>query len=161
MVADRQVLFKGKRFNVEERDHRDIVVHPGSAVILALVDPEHLIMIKNKRVSVNKVLWELPAGTLEEHELPLITAKRELEEEAGYQAKNVKEIFSFYPSPGITDEKITAFIATDLKKTKQKLDPGEEIEVEVLSFTKVLDMIKSHEIEDAKTILTILWHALY
>lgn len=154
-------LYSGKRFRVDEIQGKEIVVHPGAVVILPLIDPQHIVMIQNHRVAVNQVLWELPAGTLEESEFPLMCAKRELEEETGFRAKNFKELTWFYTTPGFTDEKITAFVATDLKQTKQKLDPGEQITVEIISFTQALDMMKKGQIVDAKTILTLLYYALY
>ena len=159
MVAKQ--LYRGKRFRVDEIQGKEVVVHPGAVVILPLIDPQHIVMIQNHRIAVNQVLWELPAGTIEENEFPLICAKRELEEETGFKAKNFKEQNWFFTTPGFTDEKITAFVATDLKKTKQKLDPGEDITVEIISFTQALDMMKKGQIVDAKTILTLLYYALY
>lgn len=161
MVADSKVLYKGKKFQLEVTGERATINHPGAAVILPLVDPEHFVIIQVERPSVGETLWELPAGTIEEGELPLVTAKRELIEETGYRAKNFKEIFSFYASPGYSTERLYAFLATDLKKGEQKLEKDEKIEPRVISFTEALDMIKEGKIIDAKTLATLLHYFIY
>src|SRR5687768_7732547 len=95
-----EVLYKGPRFEVKRIDGWDVVDHPGAVVILPLLDPHHLILIKNKRKAVNETLYELPAGLLEASELPLMCAKRELEEETGFKAKTITPMLEFYTSPG-------------------------------------------------------------
>lgn len=161
MVSDPKVLYKGKKFQLEVDGERATINHPGAAVILPLIDPEHFVIIQVERPSVKETLWELPAGTLEEGEFPLTCAKRELAEETGYTAKNIKELFSFYASPGYSTEKLTAFLATDLKKGKQKLEKDENIEVQIISFTDAIKMIKENKIVDGKTIATLLHYFLY
>ncbi len=161
-----EVVFTAKRFHIERREvvrsdggveEREVLVHPGSVVIVPLLDDGRVVLIKNERISVGRVLWELPAGTREAKEDPALCALRELEEETGYRAQSMTPIFSFYLAPGTSDERMHAYVARGLVKTQQSLDPTERIEPVPKSVDEVLRMIKMGEIEDAKTIATILF----
>jgi ADP-ribose pyrophosphatase len=152
-----KTLYEGSVFSLKQDGKREYITHPGAAVILPLLEPNIVLMIKNKRFAVGKTLWELPAGTLEPDEIPLMCAKRELEEETGFKAKEFKPLLEFYSTPGFSNEKLYAFVAEGLKPTKQKTDPDEEIEVHPLTWTEILSLIKSGEIVDGKT-LTVLMH---
>lgn len=166
MSSKPEVVFRAKRFHIERRsivrndggtESRDVLVHPGSVVILPLLDDGRMVLIQNERLSIGRVLWELPAGTREPAEDPALCAARELEEETGYRAQSFAPIFSFYPTPGISDERMYAFVARGLVKTQQSLDPTERIIPSIKSVDEVLRMIKMGEIEDAKTIATVLF----
>lgn len=156
-----EILYKGPRFQVKRINNWDVVDHPGAAVILPLLDPHTIVMIKNRRKAVEQTLYELPAGTLEVSELPYLCAKRELEEETGFKSQNIRPLLEFYPSPGFTNEKMYAFIAEDLTPGQVKLDPHEEISVEKVKWTDALEMIRSNQIIDGKTLITLLYYALY
>lgn len=135
----------------------EVVVHPGAVVMLPLLDTERCIMIRNLRHAVGRELWELPAGTLDvPGEQPEQAAGRELEEEIGYRAGRITPLCEFYSSPGILTELLRAYVATDLTKTRQKLDAGEEIEVETVRWSDALTMIRDGRIVDGKTIVTLL-----
>jgi ADP-ribose pyrophosphatase len=164
-----EVLLRGKRFRVERRrvptrdggyEEKEVMVHPGSVILLPLLSDTRLLIIRNYRFSVGKSLWELPAGTLEPGEPPELCASRELEEETGHRAGRIEPLFAFYPAPGVSDERMHAFVARDLVRTQQQLDATEVIEVHERSVDDVLRMIRAREIEDAKTIATLLfWYA--
>ena len=109
---------------------------------------------------MGQILVELPAGTLEKGEIPMNCAGRELREETGYLAGKLKLIGSFFSSPGILSEKMHAFAAYDLRKSKQELDEGEELEVFETDFTEAVKMIRTGEIQDAKTIATLLMYEM-
>lgn len=151
-------IFKGIRFNLLQKGHYQWVDHPGAAVILPLLDNEEIVMIRNYRIAIDQELWELPAGTLEPHEPPLETAYRELEEETGYKACEMELLLSFYPSPGINNELLHAYVAKGLIQTAQNLDEGEQIQVEVMPLSRALEMIGEGKIQDAKTITTLLYY---
>lgn len=135
---------------------RDIVRHPGGSVILPLLDDTTIVMIRNRRVAVGEVLWELPAGTRGPDEDPRTVAARELEEETGYRAAILESFGWFYTTPGFTDERLDVFIARDLTLVGQHLDPGESIEVVPTPAIDVAAMIEDGRIRDAKTIAVVL-----
>ncbi|MDH3583561.1 MAG: NUDIX hydrolase [Phycisphaerae bacterium] len=134
-----------------------MIVHPGAVVVLAAPTPQEVLLIRNCRHGLGKILWELPAGTLEAGEQPAACAARELQEETGYHAERIEPLCRFYSTPGICTEQMHAFLATGLQEVGQALEPGEHIEVECLPFARVLAMIRSGEVEDAKTIATCLF----
>jgi len=141
---------------------RDVVEHPGAAVILPQLDDGRIVLIRNLRRTVGKVLWELPAGTLEPGEAPEACAAREVEEETGYRAGTIVPLTEFFASPGILNERMYGFVATDLEPTAQALDHDEEIEVFPIPAWQVRDMVKDGHIEDGKTIAILLyWMHMY
>lgn len=158
--ADKE-LFRAPKFHVVEREFPNgkstIICHPGAAVILPFIDSCRICMIINHRKTIDKNLIELPAGTLSSNEPPVETAKRELIEETGYSAKQITPLFDYFVSPGIMDEKMYAFLASELEPGHQNLMPDEEIEPIVVPFTTALNWIKTGKIQDAKTIATILY----
>jgi ADP-ribose pyrophosphatase len=161
-----EVLVQGSRFRVERRqvpkrgggsEAREVIVHTGSVVILPLLDDGRIVLIRNARFTVNRLLWELPAGTRDPDEPVESCAARELEEETGYRARELRQLLAFYPAPGIADERMFAFLACGLEPTQQRLDATEQIEVHPTGVDEALRMIKAGEIEDAKTIATLLF----
>lgn len=168
--TDGQVVV-GRRVKVVERvltrsdgrkELREMVVHPGSVVVLPVLDDGRIVMIHNHRFAVESTLLELCAGTRElgpdgEPEDVASCAARELEEETGYRASNLAPLLSFYPSPGMSSEHMFVFVARGLVQTSQKLDPTEHIEVVLLTLEQVLDRIRQNQIRDAKTIAAVLY----
>ena len=158
-------LLVTSRFSVVEVDRRTpdgqlrsraVVRHPGAVTIIPVVDDDHVCLIRNFRVSVNQTLIELPAGTLEPPEPPLQAAYRELQEETGYRAVSMRELHGFYLSPGILDERMHLFAATDLEMIGAAREPGEEIENLVVTWNEAIELVESREIQDAKTIVALL-----
>jgi ADP-ribose pyrophosphatase len=164
-VIEKQVLYKGKKINLEvhhlqndagKRTQREIVAHPGAVVILPFLDDKTILLIRNRRSTIQQILLELPAGTLEAGESPMNCAGRELQEETGYLATRIKPLLNFYTSPGILTERMYAFAAYGLKKTSPVLEDGEDIEVFSVEFADAVSMIKDGQIQDGKTIATLL-----
>lgn len=165
-LVDKQVIFEGRVIRTEvhrlrdvqkqKTTSREVIVHPGAVVILAFQSVKDILLIRNKRYAVGQTLIELPAGTLEKGEAPMNCAGRELLEETGYLAHRIKPIGAFFTSPGILSEKIFAFAAYDLEKKDPQLDEGEEVELLPTPMADALEMIRSGEIIDAKTIATLL-----
>ncbi|HEV8293003.1 MAG TPA: NUDIX hydrolase [Tepidisphaeraceae bacterium] len=164
-VIEKQVLYKGNKINLEvhhlqddsgKRTQREVVVHPGAVVILPFFDDKTILLIRNKRYTIQQILLELPAGTLEAGESPMNCAGRELQEETGYLASRMKPIGNFYSSPGIMTERMYAFAAFGLKRTSPALEEDEEIEVFSVDFSDAVSMIRDGQIQDGKTIATLL-----
>jgi ADP-ribose pyrophosphatase len=162
-----QHLLTTERFRVEQVTRklaggqtrtRAIVRHPGAVAIIPMVDADHVCLINNYRVSVDRTLLEIPAGTLEGNHSTLDMARRELKEETGYEASSLQQIAWFYLSPGVLDEKMTIFVAQGLTPGKPERELGEEIENRVVPWDDAIGMIFSGEITDAKTIAALLMH---
>ncbi len=139
---------------------RDIVRHPGAVTIIPVLSDGNVVVIRNHRVAVTERLIEFCAGKLEPNEDPAAAAARELEEECGYSAGSLRKLGMFFTSPGFTDERMHTFLASDLREVPQRLEPGEEIEVDVVSVAWIRLAIADGRIRDGKTIAAfMLWRA--
>lgn len=133
---------------------REIVEHPGAVVMLPW-DGERIWLVRQPREAVGEEdLLELPAGKLNGAE-PLETAQRELREEIGKSAADWRFLTSFYASPGFTDEKIHAYLATELKDDPLQAEENERIEVVSEPLARLDDLIR--ECRDSKSLVTLLW----
>lgn len=116
--------------------------------ILPITDHGKVVCIRQYRHAIKQWQWELPAGMIEhKKEDPLLTAKKELEEETGYQAQKWISLGSFYPSPGSTSEEIYLFAATGLKKSEQRLEPSEQIDLFTLEINELYHLINKGEFQ--------------
>lgn len=164
MTIPEEELLVGSRFRVVRATHvtprgvrvREIVRHPGAVVLLPILDDGRVCLIRNYRLSLGRTLLELPAGTLEPPEPPAATALRELREETGYRAAELRLLQTFYPSPGVLDEKMYLFLATGLTAGLATPEVGEEMENVLLPWDDALALVLSGEIEDLKTIASLL-----
>ena len=143
----------------KNQTYREIIEHSGGVTILAKNENNKILMVKQYRKAVEKILLELPAGKLDEGEEPAECAKRELWEETGYKPEKVEKLFSFYTTPGYSDEKLHLYIAKDLQfDPGDRLDPGEFIEHAFLDPADVMERIKNEKIIDGKTIVGLLYY---
>lgn len=143
---DQFILPNGKEANYE------IVRHPGGAVIAAIDDSEKICLLRQYRYVLDDFIWEFPAGCIEMNEQPLVSARRELQEEAGVTAKNWTELGQVWPSPGFCNEVLHLFLASELYFSKQRLDDEEILETHWFTLHEIEKMIAQNEIIDAKTI---------
>jgi ADP-ribose pyrophosphatase len=166
-MSDPDILFQGQRFRVERAvqvtpdgaEHvREVVRHPGAVVILPLLDDGRVCFVRNYRVAVAQTLIELPAGTLEPDEDPAETARRELAEETGYRAGRIQHLLTFCMSPGILDEQMHLYLARQLQAGQMALEPGEDIEPMLCTWSESLAMVQRGEIRDAKTLVGLLYY---
>src|SRR5213592_532427 len=162
--VDSTKVFSGRVFDVtvdtvREGDKtyiREVVHHPGSAVILPAFDDGTIALVRQYRHPAVRYLLELPAGTLNDKERPEEGAARELEEELGLVAGRMEKLSEFFVSPGFCEEKMWLYLATDLTQTAQRLEEDELIEIVRLPIDRALQMITDGEIEDAKTIIGLM-----
>jgi ADP-ribose pyrophosphatase len=167
-VADHpEILFRAKRFNVERvvqtmpdgsQHVREIARHPGSVIILPLLDDGQICFVRNFRIAIQETLIELPAGTLEPNEDPAHAAVRELAEETGYRAGRIEHKLTFCMSPGILDEQMHFFVAEQLQPGPTSFDEGEDIQPLLCEWSEALAMIRQGKIRDAKTLAALLYH---
>ena len=167
--TSRRVVFEARRFRVVSVDEtladgshraREIVEHPGSVVILPIVEDKgcepRLCLVENWRVAVGGPLLELPAGTLDRDEPLEEAARRELAEETGYRAGRIVHAASFWMSPGILRERMHVFRAESLAAGEQALEPGERIVVRLVAWSEAVAMCIDGRIDDAKSIAAIM-----
>lgn len=166
-IVSEQPLLSTDRFEVARVQYqlangeafvREVIRHPGSVVILPVLDEDHLCLIRNFRVAVDKTLIELPAGTLDVGEDPDICAARELTEETGYVAGRLERLTSFYAAPGILDEQMHLYAAFQLVEGPPAREKGEIIENQVVRWDEALRLIDNGTINDAKTIVGLLFY---
>ncbi len=133
----------------------DVVIHPGAVAIIPVMDTGEILCIKQWRRAIQKVIIEIPAGTLEEGEPPLLCAQRELQEEIGYKAAELIALGGFYTTPGFCTEYLHIFLGKGLIRSPLVGEDSHEIDPFPLTLDKALDMIVSGEINDAKTIAAL------
>ena len=158
-------IFEGKIVNlrvdkVELPDGRsatrEVVEHRGAVAVVPMLDSKRLVLVRQYRQPVGKILLEIPAGCLEKDESPEDCAKRELMEEIGYDPQKLTKMFHSHLSPGYSTEVLHTFLAEDLVKVPENRDMDEFLEVVTLDFRDAVEMIRGGEITDAKSICGIL-----
>lgn len=167
-ITSQQEVYRCHRFHVTEEVasdktgftlERSVVRHRGAAVMLAVDEDDNILLVRQYRLPVDRKLWELPAGTVDQGEKPLATAKRELMEETGYSAAKWKKLIGYYPSPGFMDEKMTIYLATDLTAGDAAPMADERIETKWFTKKKLKQMIRKGRIQDSKTLVGYLMWA--
>jgi ADP-ribose pyrophosphatase len=163
-ILDSTEIFSGRVFDVtvdtiregDKTYQREVVHHPGSAVIIPIFDDGTIAFVRQYRHPAVKYLLEAPAGTLKRGEVPEDGAARELEEELGVVAGRLEKLSEFFVSPGFCEEKMWVYLATELVETEQRLEDDEILNVVRIPFSQALAMISTGEIEDAKTIIGVM-----
>lgn len=154
--------FEGRLLKVEvvdvelatgQRAVREIVRHPGAAVVLARLPDGRFVLVRQFRKAIETDLLEAVAGTLGPGEDPLACAQRELREETGYEATRLVKLGVVVPAPGYTDEKLHVYYAElDDRRREACPDDDEKVSVEVLEAEALEAQILDGEIGDAKTL---------
>ncbi|MBF2629728.1 NUDIX hydrolase [Listeria seeligeri] len=157
-----EMLFKGNIIELQvdevelpngEHSKREIIKHPGAVAIIPFSADGSMYLVEQFRKPLEKTIIEIPAGKMEEGEEPIITAKRELEEETGFQSDDFTYLTSFYTSPGFANELLHIFVARDLRKVEKPLKQDAD---EFLNLVKVMpdeaeQLMQQQLIHDAKT----------
>lgn len=158
-TLESEYIYRGKIINLR-RDRvtvkngestREIVEHSGGAVIMALKPDGNVLMERQFRKPVEKVIFEAPAGKIDKGEAPMETALRELKEETGYSAANIRLLTSTYTTVGFSDEILYIYLCTDLIQGETEFDENEAIALEEHHINDLFEMTVSGKIIDAKT----------
>jgi ADP-ribose pyrophosphatase len=147
--VDRVTLPSGHTLDME------IVRHPGSVVMLPMPSAGEIILIRQYRYTIDRWIWELPAGSLKPGENPDAAAARECEEEVGLVPHRIERLRGFYPTPGFCDEEMIYYRCTDLRppaadSTAHK-DEDEDLEPRTFTLEEARRLVRDGEIIDLKT----------
>lgn len=133
----------------------EIVHHPGGAAIAAIDAQQRICLLRQYRHAAGDWVWELPAGKIDDGEPPLLTAQRELEEEAGMQAHHWTSLGDYLSSPGVLTEVVHLYLATGLRAVTAKLEDHEVLEVHWVPFADALEKARNGTIRDGKSVVGI------
>lgn len=162
-LLKQRLLFQGRKFNFEVNRLRlpnqvegdwECIRHPGGALAVPVTPEGKLVLVRQYRFTVEGRLLEFPAGTIEAHEDPEATIRREIEEETGYRAQTWQKLGEFFLAPGYSDEVIYAYLATNLEKleTPPDQDADEDLETVLMTPQALEAAIAQGEAIDAKSI---------
>ena len=164
-LLERREVYRGRIFHLEvdrvtlPTGHTvtmEIVRHPGSVVLLPIPEPGKVILIRQYRYTLDRWIWELPAGSLKPGEDPAVAAARECEEEIGLVPRRVERLGGFYPTPGFCDEVMTYFRCQELEPpapdSLARKDEDEEIEPRTFTVAEARALVATGEIVDLKTV---------
>lgn len=171
-VLDDELVYDGKLLKAHRRrvtlpdgrtSAREMIAHPGAAAIVVLEDGGVTVLERQWRSPMDRAFWEIPAGKIDKGEDPFETAVRELSEETGLAANRWVELGTIHNAIGYSNERIVIFLAQDVHEAEggQKLDAGEFLTLERLSFDEALVMTRNGEITDVKTLAGLMWAQAY
>lgn len=156
-VVSSETVFAGKLISARvdrvelpggRRAEREIVMHPGSVAIVPLLPNGRVVLIRQYRHAAGQELWELPAGTMDAGETPEACARRELVEEIGYEAGEMRLLFSAYLSPGYLNEIMHVFLATGLRPVSAAPQEDEGIEPVEMELAEAVRLVARGEVQN-------------
>ncbi|MEO7190553.1 MAG: NUDIX hydrolase [Vicinamibacterales bacterium] len=159
-----RIVFAGRIFTVETSQVQmatgrtvamEVVRHRGSVVLVPQPDPAHVILIRQYRFVINRTIWELPAGSLEQGEAPHRAARRECEEEIGLRPGRIERLGVYFPTPGFCDERMVFYACRDLSRPAKPAAQDEDEQIEPRTFTlrQAWALVRAGKIVDMKTVL--------
>jgi len=169
-ILKSEMVYEGPVFGVRRdevlepggvRTVREVITHPGSVVVLPVLDDGRVVMIRQYRHATRQYLWELVAGRKEPGETPKRAAARELLEETGYRAKRFTVFLDVFPTPGFLEERMFILLAEGLTEGKAQPEEDEKIEVRAYRLSELKQMIHRGKLRDAKSIAGILYYLTY
>jgi ADP-ribose diphosphatase len=169
-VLSSKVLFRGRVFGVRRdrviepggiRAVRELVIHPGSVVVLPVFPDGRILVIRQFRYVTGRYLWELVAGHKEPGENFAAGARRELKEEAGYGARRLWKMLEIFPSPGLLTERMVIYVAEGLIKGNPRPEADEKITARLITLNLAGQWIRRGKICDAKSVAGILFYSKF
>ncbi len=151
-----RLVVKDLRLPNGRRARFNIIEHPGAVAIVPVFDNGDIMLIRQFRPSIGREIFEIPAGTLEDGESPIQTARREIAEETGHRARRWTRLGAFYTAPGFCTERIHVFAARGLEPVRCTGDADEMIRPLRVPLRRALRMIREGTIRDAKSIAGLL-----
>ncbi|MGV3489347.1 MAG: NUDIX domain-containing protein [Tuberibacillus sp.] len=157
-------IFKGKiiELRVDEVElpngktaTREVIKHPGAVAVIAVTKEGKLVLVKQYRKPLERLLFEIPAGKLDPGEEPEACALRELKEETGYSCESIEHVVSFSTSPGFADEVLHVYYTDSLISGDRKLDEDEFLDNYEVTLEEALKLVKTEAIYDAKTVYAV------
>lgn len=136
---------------------REYVVHPGAVVVIPLADDDRVVVERQYRHPVGRVMLEFPAGKLDPGEDPLRCGQRELLEETGYRAAQWARAGAMHLAIAYSTEIIHIYFARGLRGGERKLDDGEFLDVHLMPVDELLGACRNGDVTDAKTLSCCLW----
>ena len=164
------VVYEGPVFGVRRdevlepggvRATREMVTHPGSVVVLPVLDDGRVVLIRQYRHATRQYLWELVAGRIDAGETPKRAAARELLEETGYRAKRFSVFLDVFPTPGFVEERMFILLAEGLTAGKAQPEEDEKIEARAYRLKELKEMIYRGKLRDAKSVAGILYYLTF
>jgi 8-oxo-dGTP pyrophosphatase MutT (NUDIX family) len=169
-VTQSRIVYRGPRFSVR-RDRlrephgiavtREIVVHPGSVVLLPVLDDGRIILVRQYRHAAGRYLWELVAGGIEPGEEPQAAARRELAEETGYSGRRLRPLTEFFPTPGFVTERMMLYLVEGLQAGEARPEADEHLRVGAFHLSDLERKIRRGAIRDGKTIAGVLFYSRF
>ena len=165
-VYGSQRIYEGKvvSLRLDEIDARkggrrtfEVVEHPGGVVVIAQPQPHTIVLVRQHRHAIGRDLWEVPAGKLERGEDPLAAALRELREETGYRARELRYLWGAYSTPGFCDELLHFYAAEGLEAGEPEPDDNEEFQMRIFTVAEAWRLVERDELRDAKTQIALAW----
>ncbi len=135
----------------------EVVEHSGAVVVIAMPNPDEMVLVRQYRHPLERLTWEVCAGSIDPGETPLDAAMRELREETGFRASRMRRLWSAYSAPGFCSELLHFFVTDAWEVGETDFDPGEDIEIATFSVGRLREMIEHDELPDAKTQISVLW----
>ena len=164
-LSRRRTVYQGKSVNFRadvirlpngKPAVREYMDHPGAVGVVPFLDKKTVVLVRQYRYPVGKTTLELPAGKLDAGETPLSCVRRELREETGLTARKVTPLIEYWPTPAFANEVLTLYVASGLTQGKLCPDDDEFLEVVPMGFQKALDLVRTGQIRDSKTVIGLL-----
>lgn len=161
-----KTVYRGKLLHVLEDEvrlpdgaaaRREYIRHPGAAVMVPMPDPECVVLVRQFRYPLGRHFYEVPAGKIDRGEEPLQTARRELREECGLEAREWRHLTTIHPGIGYSSERMELYLARQLSPVEHAPDPEEFLEVLTVSLAEALRWVREGRITDVKTIIGLMW----